>query len=88
MSGHGVVLWREKRMDVALVCAPRSALSGLMTTLCDHTQMPTHTQTLQWKRRDYRAKEGKGAIGLLSPSPFNLWSFELLRLFVSLDWIL
>lgn len=45
MSGHGVVLWREKRMDVALVCAPRSALSGLMTTLCDHTQMPTQTHT-------------------------------------------
>lgn len=70
MSGHGVVLWREKRMDVALVCAPRSALSGLMTTLCDHTQMPTHTHrhkhtdiTIEEER--LQGKRGKGGHRLI-----------------------
>lgn len=43
LSGHGVALWRVQRMDVALVCAPRSALSGLMTALCNHTQALVHT---------------------------------------------
>lgn len=47
LSGRGVALWRKKRMDMALVCAPRSALSGLMTALCNHTQMLTHTHILQ-----------------------------------------
>ncbi|KAI4811677.1 hypothetical protein KUCAC02_014554, partial [Chaenocephalus aceratus] len=40
LSGHGVALCGVQRMDVALVCAPRSALSGLMTALAlaDHTK--------------------------------------------------
>jgi len=53
LSGRGVALRREKRMDVALVCAPRSALSGLMTALFNHTLTCT-----QYNGR--RRKTGKG----------------------------
>lgn len=58
LSGRGVALWRVQRMDVAPGCAPRSALSGLMTALCNHTQALSHTHA-------HNAQEGetKGQAG-------------------------
>lgn len=42
LSGRGAASGRVQRMDVAPLRAPRSALSGLMTALCDHTHTHTH----------------------------------------------
>lgn len=48
LSECGMALGGKKRMDVALVCAPRSPLSGHMTTLFEPILTCTpaaHTQT-------------------------------------------
>lgn len=60
LSGHGMALRRVQWMDVALVCAPRSALSGLMTTLCNPTHTYTHTGG---KEERLKGTQGKGNHG-------------------------
>lgn len=57
LSGHGMALRRVQRMDVALVCAPRSALSGLMTTACSHNP---RGHTIEERLKGTREKESRG----------------------------
>ena len=80
LSGRGVASWGVRRMDMALGCAPRSALSGLMTALCNRIQTLAHIHA-HTHTRIAEDEEIKGASkGTMDSTSFhiNLLSVALL----------